>query len=166
MGTTVLVEFPLLPSNTTIGSDRTGGARDKALASDTSEPTARIRVLVVEDNPDAAETLRDALAVDGHDVQLASSAAEGLQRARQFRPELILCDVGMPHVDGYEFARQIRAEPCVANAYVVALTGYAMAEDRERAAKAGFNQHLTKPAPIELLRGAVANAASGAIRNV
>lgn len=103
------------------------------------------RILVIEDNDDAAQTLADVLALDGHVVQIAKSGGEGVAMAREHRPELILCDIGLPDIDGYEVARQVRALSGLAHVRLVALTGYALPEDRERAAKAGFNAHLAKP---------------------
>jgi two-component system CheB/CheR fusion protein len=111
----------------------------------------RRRVLVIEDNTDAADTLRDLLIMWGHDVQVAYDGRQGVDTARAFRPELVLCDIGLPAMDGYEVARAIRADPALTSALLVALTGYATPEDRQRAAAAGFHRHLAKPVAIEHL---------------
>jgi two-component system CheB/CheR fusion protein len=116
-------------------------------------PSPARRVLVVEDNRDASEMLRIALELEGHEVEVAHDAAHGLERARAFLPDVVICDVGLPDRDGYALARDLRAEPALARVRLVALTGYAQPEDRRRAADAGFDAHLGKPvAPAELER--------------
>jgi len=117
---------------------------------------ARRRVLVIEDNADAADTLRDLLLMWGHEVQVAYDGREGLATACAFRPDLVLCDIGLPAMDGYEVARAIRAEPALTSLLLVALTGYATPEDRRRAAAAGFHRHLAKPVAIEQLEDVLA----------
>jgi len=104
------------------------------------------RVLVIEDNPDAAETLRDVLEIGRHHAEVAHNGREGIEKARAFRPEIILCDVGLPDMDGYAVAGAIRSDPTLAGTVLVALTGYALPEDRRRAVEAGFDRHLSKPA--------------------
>ena len=117
----------------------------------TAAPVASRRVLVIEDNADAAETLRDLLALDGHEVAVAATGPDGLERARQFHPDVVLCDIGLPGMDGYEVARAIRADASLRNARLVALTGYALPDDLTRAAQAGFDVHLAKPSTLERL---------------
>ena len=107
-------------------------------------PGAGRRVLVVEDNEDAAATLRDLLELDGHEVLVARDGQEGLDAALAHAPDVILCDVGLPVHDGYEVARRLRAAG--SRALLVALTGYAAPEDVQRARAAGFDRHLAKPA--------------------
>lgn len=114
-------------------------------------PFRRRRVLVIEDNVDAAETLRMALELTGHEVDVAYDGLAGLARARQFRPEIVLCDIGLPRVDGYEVARRFRADPEFQGLLLVALTGYASPEDRLRATDAGFADHLAKPVNLDTL---------------
>jgi CheY-like chemotaxis protein len=101
-------------------------------------------VLIVEDNPDTAETLKDVLELHDQEVVVARDGEEGLARVRSLEPDIVLCDVGLPGLDGYEVARRIRAEACAAPT-LVALTGYALPEDRRRALEAGFDHHLAKP---------------------
>jgi len=93
-------------------------------------------VLVSEDNADAAESLRDVLALLGQVVEVARDGSEGLSTARRFRPEAVLCDIGLPGIDGYAVTRAIRADRELRGAFLVALTGYAMPEDQARAAEA------------------------------
>jgi PAS domain S-box-containing protein len=107
-------------------------------------PAARRRILVVEDNPDAAESLRMMLELDGHQVEVVASGEEGVARARAARPDIVLSDVGLPDISGYELARALRADPAV-GARLVAITGYGQAKDREEALRSGFEHQLTKP---------------------
>jgi two-component system CheB/CheR fusion protein len=111
------------------------------------------RILLVEDNADASETLRRLLTISGHDVETVESGEAAIERARVARPEVVLCDLGLPgDVDGLAVAREIRADPALGSPYLIALTGFGQAEDRERARAAGFDQHLTKPADLDALR--------------
>lgn len=113
----------------------------------------RRRILVVEDNADAAETLRQVLELDGHAVEVAGDGLSGLARARAFEPDVVLSDLGLPgDMDGFEFARAVRADPALAEIPLVALSGYARAEDSRRAHEAGFDEHLAKPLPLDALR--------------
>jgi two-component system CheB/CheR fusion protein len=107
------------------------------------------RILVIEDNVDAAESLRDVLELTGHTVAVAYQGPEGIARARQFRPDVVFCDIGLPGIDGYDVARAIRADTLLSNTFLVALSGYALPEDLERAAAAGFDRHLAKPPSME-----------------
>jgi CheY-like chemotaxis protein len=114
------------------------------------------RVLVIEDNIDSAETLREALQLGGHSVKVAVTGAEGLEQARAFKPEVVLCDIGLPGMDGYDVARAMRADPELRRMGLVALTGYAAPEDVSLARQAGFDAHLAKPPTIEMLDGVLA----------
>lgn len=110
-----------------------------------------IRILVVEDNADAGEMLKELLEFDGYTVALAASGQEAVQRAPGFAPHVVLCDIGLPGMDGYQVARAFRAHGALAGAELVAITGYGQDEDRTRARDAGFDRHLTKPVnPSEL----------------
>jgi two-component system CheB/CheR fusion protein len=116
----------------------------------------RHRVLVVEDNPDAAETLREMLLLWDHEVEVAHDGREGVEKARAWRPDVILCDIGLPGMDGYAVARAVRSSPELSSALLVALTGYTSPEDRRNAASAGFDRHLGKPVPVETLEDVLA----------
>jgi signal transduction histidine kinase/ActR/RegA family two-component response regulator len=114
--------------------------------SQTTPLVRRQRILVVEDNEDAAEMLRYLLQIAGHEVALSQDGPKALELARAIAPDVILCDIGLPgDMNGYELARAIRAEPALAPCRLVALTGYGSIEDRRMAVEAGFEVHLTKP---------------------
>lgn len=121
----------------------------------------RRTVLVIEDSEDAAATLRDLLELDGHEVHVARDGEAGLEEARRLRPDVILCDVGLPGLDGYEVARRLRAGAAPDAATLVALTGYASQEDAERALGAGFDHHLGKPPDFSRLLAILAAPRDG-----
>ncbi|HET6574058.1 MAG TPA: chemotaxis protein CheB [Fimbriiglobus sp.] len=115
-------------------------------------PTPR-RVLVVDDNVDAAQSEAVLLRMSGHEVHVAHSGPDALEAAAAFRPEVVLLDIGMPGMDGYEAARQLRRLPGLEAVKLVALSGYGTDEDRHRSAAAGFDAHLVKPAdPVALTK--------------
>jgi PAS domain S-box-containing protein len=119
------------------------------------------RVLVVEDNRDAAETLRELLELFGHTVEIAYSGPAGVEAAREFHPEVVLCDLGLPGMDGYAVAAELRRDPTTAATRLIAVSGYGQAEDRYRSQEAGFDVHLTKPVDMaELERLLTAGPAS------
>jgi len=107
------------------------------------------RVLVVDDNEAAADTLAEILAMSGHDVRTASDGEQAVQVANDFRPEVILMDLGMPKMNGYEAARAIRGQPWGKDILLVALTGWGQADVRQRTKEAGFDRHLVKPPDAE-----------------
>jgi two-component system CheB/CheR fusion protein len=109
------------------------------------------RVLIIEDQADAAQSLREALELCGHEVQVTDNGPAGLSRAREFRPEVVLCDIGLPGMDGYQVARVFRADESLKDMFLVALSGYALPEDLQRAAEAGFDRHLAKPPRLDQL---------------
>jgi PAS domain S-box-containing protein len=125
-------------------------ARDTAPVATSS---ARYRVLVVDDNEDSAETMAALVGMWGHDVRTAHDAASALQAAAEHRPEIVLLDIGLPHISGYEVAAQMRALPGLEGTVLIAMTGYGQEEDRRRTREAGFTHHLTKPVPPETLKG-------------
>ena len=109
----------------------------------------RGRVLVVDDNVDAAVTLAEGVALDGHEVRIAHDGPAALEEARAFSPEVILLDIGLPAMDGYEVVRQLRELPQARGALIVALTGFGQQSDRQRALAAGFDEHLVKPVELD-----------------
>jgi CheY-like chemotaxis protein len=124
------------------------------------EAAAARRVLVVDDNADAADTLALVLSLQGHDVQVATSARAAIATAAQFRPEVVFLDIGLPEMDGYAVARALRAQEATRSAVLVALTGYGTENDRQRARDEGFDAHLTKPADIARINQLLAHLPS------
>jgi signal transduction histidine kinase len=116
----------------------------------------RQRVLVVDDNADAADTLSMMLSLDGHETATAYTARDALAQVESGRPETVLLDVGLPGTDGYEVARRIRAMPGGASIRLIALTGYGQPEDRARALRDGFDAHLVKPVAPEDIKKVLA----------
>jgi signal transduction histidine kinase len=125
-------------------------------------PVISRRVLVVDDNRDSADSLAMLLEMEGHDASTAYSAREALERAETLKPQIILLDIGLPEIDGYEVARRLRKLEALERTYLIALTGYGQAEDRRRARSAGFDEHMIKPADLERLRTALAATAGNA----
>ncbi len=117
------------------------------------------RVLIVEDNEDHAETLRALLALGGHVVEEAHDGRTGVEKAHAFNPDVVLCDLGLPGMNGFEVARSIRADPTLASTVLVAVTGYTLPEDRRKSAAAGFDHHLAKPVTFEQLKTIVTSSA-------
>ncbi len=109
------------------------------------------RILVVEDNPLNLKLVRDVLTVSGYDVVAAPSAEEGVVLAETCRPDLVLMDIQLPGMDGYEALRLLRQNPRLNTVPVVAVTAFAMREDRERAAREGFDGYLGKPISVRAL---------------
>ena len=103
------------------------------------------RILVADDNYDAAEALTLQLQLAGHEVRTAHDGVEAVELAKTFDPDIVLLDLGMPKMDGYEVARQLRLSPTTSRAKLIALTGWGQQQDRDRTADAGFDAHLVKP---------------------
>lgn len=118
-----------------------------------------LRILVVDDNVDAAESIAMLLTLDGHDVRSVHDAQEALDTASTFNPDVVLLDIGLPDMNGYEVARRLRSRQAITHLRLVAVTGYGQQEDRDRALEAGFDQHLVKPVEPEAL-----NAVLGSVR--
>jgi CheY-like chemotaxis protein len=152
-GSTFEVRLPLAaPARAT----QPGAAPEPGLA-----PTPR-RVLVADDNVDAAESLCMLLQIAGHEVRCAHDGVESVRVAEQFRPEVVLLDIGMPRLNGYGAARQIRALPDGPSMLLIALTGWGQDEDKRLALDAGFDRHLTKPVEPEALMALVQGLAGDA----
>ena len=116
-------------------------------------PRERARVLVVDDNRDAADSLADLLDLLGHEAKVAYDGPAALELARELQPTLVLLDIGLPGMNGYEVARALRSEPHGQGITIVALSGYGRASDKELSRQAGFDDHLVKPVAIEALHG-------------
>jgi DNA-binding response OmpR family regulator len=106
---------------------------------------------VVDDNRDAADSLAMLLRIDGHTARVAGNGAGALRELEEFRPDVLLLDIGLPDMNGYELARRVRATAHGAGAVLIALTGWGQAEDKRRAAEAGFDEHFTKPVDPQML---------------
>jgi PAS domain S-box-containing protein len=110
------------------------------------------QVLVIEDNPDAGKSLVMVLGLWGYEVGLAASGPEGVDRARALRPDIVLCDIGLPGMDGYAVARALRSDDGTRHAKLIAITGYGREADRAQAIEAGFDLHLAKPVHPDFLK--------------
>jgi signal transduction histidine kinase len=137
-GSRFTIRMPALERAAAKGAPAAVRRRDTA-------PVRRLRVLVIDDNRDAAETLSMLLEADGHDTHCAYNARAGLEAASAFLPQAVFCDVEMPGMDGYEVASRLRHDPRHAPALLVAVTGRGAREDQKRSLQAGFDVHLTKP---------------------
>ncbi|HEY3352825.1 MAG TPA: ATP-binding protein [Polyangia bacterium] len=133
-------------------------ATTRAAVAAASGPARRARrVLIIEDNLDAAQTLKEALEMSGHAVEVAHAGREGIEQARAFHPDLILCDIGLPGMDGHAVATAVRSDAALGAVFLVALTGYAGPDDADRARAAGFNLHLAKPPDLAALEKVIAD---------
>jgi len=126
---------------------RQGASREKAPG----------RILVVDDLAASAETLMTLLEMEGFEVRVANEGMSALQIAEQFHPDVVLLDIGLPGMNGFEVAHRLRLQPASRDALLIALTGYGEAESRSRSAKAGFDFHMVKPADVDLLLSMLAN---------
>jgi PAS domain S-box-containing protein len=127
-------------------------ARSPAPAAEAAPgPSVTSRVLAVDDNQDALEAVATLLRMAGHPVETAESGEAALEKARAYKPEVVLLDIGLPGMDGYEVARRIRAEPWGNRALLIAMTGWGQDKDKRLAHEAGFNAHLTKPVDLAQL---------------
>jgi len=117
------------------------------------EASARRRVLIIEDNTDSASSLSAVLRLLGHTVEVTHTGPDGIERARCFRPDVVLCDIGLPRMDGYAVARAFRSDPELRSTVLIALSGYALPEDLAKGKEAGFSEHVAKPATVAQLQG-------------
>ncbi len=140
-GSEFVVGLPLAPTPEEVESPRARG----------KEVTAGRLVLVIEDNLDAGQTLVAVLETEGHRLHLATDGTTGIRLARELKPDVVLCDIGLPDVSGYDVARTLRADDSLRATRLIAVTGYAQPEDRQRATEAGFDAQLGKPASPEEL---------------
>jgi CheY-like chemotaxis protein len=118
-----------------------------------SRHLAPLRVLIVDDNQDAADSLQALLRLLGADAEVARDGHKALDAVTQYRPTVVLLDIGLPGMNGYEVARWIRARRDIQQPTIVAITGWGQPEDRRRAQEAGFDHHLIKPADLVALQG-------------
>ena len=128
-------------------------AQQESAPAQPTTATESLRVLVVDDSVDAAQMCAMLLRLWGHEVRTAHNGPDALQRATGFHPHVILCDIGLPDMDGYEVARHIRQNPHLSGVRLVAVTGYGQDSDRQRSDEAGFDYHLVKPVELLDLKG-------------
>ena len=116
------------------------------------------RILVVDDNEVGAEVMAMVLETQGHEVQTAHNGRDALETAARMRPEVVLLDLGLPDMDGWEVARRIRQDPTLAGALLVAVTGYSGDVDRDQSREAGFDHYLAKPLAMDVLKRVLGTA--------
>ena len=121
----------------------------------TGETTAKRRLLVVDDNKDAAESMSMLLEMWGHEVAFAYDGPSALETAEQWQPEAVFLDIGLPGMDGYEVAERLRELPHAKDAVLIAITGYGQEDDRQRSRRAGIDHHLVKPVAPDALRNLI-----------
>jgi len=143
-GSEFVVRLPLAPAET-------GGGPTASSTGGRSGPEPRLTILVVDDNRDAADTLCDLLGLKGHEVRTANDGPEALRVLDVFRPNLILLDLGLPGMSGFEVAHRVRERPDLRGVAIAALTGWGQDEDRRRTRAGGFDHHLVKPVDIDEL---------------
>jgi CheY-like chemotaxis protein len=119
------------------------------------EATPAQRILVIEDNIDSAETLKEALEMNAHVVDVALTGPDGVEKAREIAPDVVICDIGLPGMDGFQVARTLRSDPRLRGVRLIALSGYAQPEDLDRSREAGFDLHLAKPPDLDALERAL-----------
>lgn len=141
--------------------EREGEAALPERAVDALAPSAA-RILMIEDNVEAGEMLAELLTLSGHEVEVALGGPNGLQVFERFGPQIVLCDIGLPGMDGYEVARNLRARRPEKAPTLIALTGYGSPKDHERSRAAGFDHHVVKPVDLESLLRLIDSAVHGA----
>jgi signal transduction histidine kinase/DNA-binding response OmpR family regulator len=150
-GSTFEIRLPLIAHS---------GATEEEQAPAAMAPAARI--LIVDDNKDAADSLAALLTLEGHTIEMAYSATDALHRAAPFQAQVVLLDIGLPEMDGYEVARRLRRLPELRETRLIAVSGYGQPQDRERARAAGFDEHLIKPVSSASVARAIAGIAHSA----
>jgi signal transduction histidine kinase len=151
-GTTFTLTMPALEAP--VGHAVNGAAPFAAAA---AAPARPLKILVIEDNDDVADTLSSWLEELGHKVWVARNGARGIELVQEARPNLVLCDLGLPEMDGIEVCRHVRAMP-IEQPLMIALTGWGREDDRAKTKAAGFNQHLVKPVAPEVLENVLRRA--------
>jgi CheY-like chemotaxis protein len=121
------------------------------------------RILIVDDHPDVTASLARLLRLNGHEVRTALNGSTALEALALYRPEIILLDIGLPGMDGYEVAQLIRKQPDMESVVLIALTGYGQDEDRRRSREAGFDHHLVKPVDLDALLAMVSAPVSDSV---
>jgi PAS domain S-box-containing protein len=144
-GSEMIVRLPVAEAPVQTPQEPSGAGQE-------SRSPPKRRILVADDLPDSVDSLAILLRLMGHDTRTAHDGLEAVQAAATFRPDVVLLDIGMPKMNGYEAARCIRQQPWGQNIFLIALTGWGQEEDKRRAVEAGFDHHLTKPVDPDALR--------------
>jgi CheY-like chemotaxis protein len=154
-GSEFTIKLPAMPKGAkAVSAQHTPAAAAK-------EPPRKLcRVLVVDDNEDSAESLGMLLRIMGHEVKTANDGEGAIGVAEKFKPDVAILDIGLPKLNGYDLAKQIRAQRWAKDVVLVALTGWGQEEHRRRSAESGFNHHLTKPVEFDVLQQILASAES------
>ncbi len=124
---------------------------------DQPESAEKCRILIVDDNKDLADSLARLLGLLGHEVEVAFDGRKGIEAARIYRPRVLLLDIGLPLMDGYQVARTLRQEG-FHDILIIALSGYGQEEDRRRSREAGINHHVTKPVDVKTIAELIARS--------
>jgi CheY-like chemotaxis protein len=154
-GSEFIVHLPLAPEGCT---DLRQGL--SAAESPTRNRLAALRVLVVDDNRDAADSLALLLRLAGYEVQVAYTGSDALEAVRSFQPQVLLQDLQMPDMSGYDVARRLREQPAAKKVVLVAVSGHGSEGDRRRSLEAGFDHHLVKPVDLYALQQVLASLVS------
>ncbi len=154
-GSEFVVRLPLLPDDAAVPDS---GEPIHAVEPRTS--SASRRILVVDDNRDSAESLATLLRLIGNEVRTAHDGRQALEVAAEYQPDMVLLDIGLPVLNGYEVARRLRADPVYGRAVLVALTGYGSEEDRHRSQSSGFDHHMVKPVDFDALQALLGSPAT------
>lgn len=117
-----------------------------------------LKVLIIDDNKDLSEIMCDLIGFLGHKTICSLDGKDGIAKAKELHPDIIICDIGLPGMDGYEVAQLMRKDDEIKDAFLIALSGYAGPEDRKRSKEAGFDRHLAKPADISAIERVIAEA--------
>jgi PAS domain S-box-containing protein len=152
-GSEFAVHLPILLTGASAAEEAAQGAG--------AAPRRTLRVLVVDDSEDTAEMMQALLEMDGHQVQTAGSGPAALEVAAALRPDVIILDIGLPGLDGYQVAQRLRADPALRDVALIAASGYGQEGDLQRSREAGFDRHLVKPLDPRELREILAGIAGG-----
>jgi signal transduction histidine kinase len=170
MGSEFVVTLPMVleqgagePCPIASDAPTAAGAQPADTAAGDDAPGARHRVMVVDDSVDGAESMSILLEMLGHEVRVMYDGAAAIAAASEFKPEVVLLDIGLPGIDGYQVARALRAKPATAGALLIALTGYGQESDRQRTRDAGFDHHLVKPASLDDIERVIAADGAGSV---
>ena len=153
-GSEFTIRLPVAPAHKAASPERQDGGQQPL-------PGTHCRVLVVDDNQDSADSLAMLLRMLGHEVATANDGVRALVMAAEFRPDVAILDIGLPRLNGYDVATQIRQQPWAKDVVLVALTGWGQEQHRRRSAESGFNHHLTKPVEFDVLQQILAAADTG-----